>query len=109
MPSRVTIYSVPCPTCRKFSEIPTKWHANTTTVCPHCGEIQLVMNAVRLSLYYQAKAQGLLVGVDPPNPLPIEPVRIVPNADGKTETVFKRGNRGGERAHVRKARAAPKA
>jgi hypothetical protein len=64
----------------------------------------LAFNTVRLQLHHVLKARGFPNHENPPTPLPLDPVQVFPNPDGKTEFVIRRNKRGGEPGYTRKVK-----
>jgi Zn ribbon nucleic-acid-binding protein len=101
---------VPCPQCGELAELPRAWKrdASLTMTCASCGHVHLALNAVRLQVYNRLKAAGLSAFEEPPSDLPIEPVQVFPQPDGKTELVFRRNKKGGEMAYTRNVKKKPR-
>jgi hypothetical protein len=101
---------VNCLQCDEPAELPGAWrrNANLTMTCPNCGLVHLALNAVRLQVHHGLKARGISNHEKPPTPLPIEPVQLFPNPDGKTESVIRRNKMGGEKFYTRKVKPRPR-
>jgi hypothetical protein len=105
--ARSVNFVVSCPKCRTSVSLPLRQirrNYNLVLTCSECGEVHLAMNAVQLATYEGLKARGVPVG-EPPAPQPIEPIRVFPSRDGKTEAVFRRNKTTGETVYTRKVKA----
>ena len=103
-------FDIRCPKCGDFSWLPSsklRRDNNLTLTCSKCGHVHLAMNAVQLAVHNLLKAKGLAVG-DPPAPQPIEPIRVFPSPDGKTEVVLRRNKTTGETMYTRKIKPKPR-
>jgi len=92
--------------CGELAVLPNerRRNANLTLTCK-CGNVHLALNAVRLDTYLALKARAIKkVGDKPSTQLSIESIQVFLSMDGKTETVFRRNKRGGERMYTRKAK-----